>query len=157
MATPQRLVSWIAAAMLASLPAQAAGQSRDVSETAAPVAMQASAIEHPRSFFLRHIIIDAMWIPTESGTRSVGLIGGHLAIANVGRLYLNGPPGVMVLRTNGVVQTAYTWGFSFQLTEFNVPGTGRRAVLFVSMAKCWTFGDERIGRNVGGLSIGLKR
>src|SRR5262245_46212653 len=135
----------------------AAAQSPSQPAEPAARATQGGYAESPRSFFLKSLLVDAMWVPTETGNNAVGLIGGHLAVANVGRVYVYGPPGVMVLRSGGRVQTSYTWGFSVQVTEFTVPGTHKRAVLYLSLAKCWTHGDQRVGRNVGGISLGWKR
>jgi hypothetical protein len=105
-------------------------------------------------------VIDAMWMPTQTADKTIGLIGGHLAIAQIGRVYVSGPPGVIVLRAdseNGrAFQTGYTWGFSVHVTDFTVTGTKKRAMLFLNLAKCWTHGDYRNGTNMVGVSVSFK-
>ena len=90
-----------------------------------------------------------------------GIIGTHLAIANIGRLYIYGPPGVMLLRqrhgAEWMLRPAFTWGFSFYLTEFTIPGwEGQNAQLFVNVTKVWTEGDQRNGIDMVGLSLTFK-
>jgi hypothetical protein len=115
---------------------------------------------HQPISFVTYWVIDAMWMPTQNGDRTVGLIGAHLAIAQIGRVYVSGPPGLIVLRAdteNGrAFQTGYTWGFSVYVTDFTFVGTKKRAVLFVNLAKCWTNGDYRNGTNMVGVSVSFK-
>jgi hypothetical protein len=115
----------------------------------------------PHSLFVKYWLIDGFWVPTQSGDHTVGLVGAHLAIAQIGRLYIYGPPGVMVLRADGdrgrVFRPGYSWGFSFRLMEFTWPNTHRRAILFGSFTKCWTFGDYRTGSSMAGLSVSWKK
>jgi hypothetical protein len=110
--------------------------------------------------FVQYWVIDALWMPTENGSHTVGLIGGHLAIAQIGRVYMYGPPGLIVLRADTergrAFQTAYTWGFSVFPTDFTLTGTKRRASLFVNFAKAWTSGDYRTGQNMAGVSLSFQ-
>ena len=118
--------------------------------------------EKPKhSSFLRWLHTDALWIPTESGNQSFGLVGAHLAVARVGRLHIFGPPGVLVLRQRTRLgwqfRPALTWGMSIFLTDMRIPGTTRTAQLFGNLTKCWTQGDQRTGMSMAGLSITWKK
>jgi hypothetical protein len=46
---------------------------------------------------------------------------------------------------------------SLFVMEFTWPNTHRRAVLFESLTKCWTFGDYRSGSSMAGLSVSWKK
>ena len=85
----------------------------------------------------------------------------HLAVANLGRVYLYGPPGVLLLLNDTPggheIRPALTWGVSVYLTEFRVPGVSRPAQLFVNLSKCWTRGGYQNGLNMSGLSVTLKK
>jgi len=111
--------------------------------------------------FLRWIHADGLWIPTDSGNPTYGLVGAHLAIANLGRIYFYGPPGVMVLRQRAhdgwMLRPGLTWGLGFYLVDFRVPGTTHTAQLFVNVTKVWTQGDVRTGMNMAGLSVAWKK
>jgi len=113
------------------------------------------------SSFLKWFHIDGVWVPTESGVASYGLIGAHLAVANLGRVYFYGPPGVMLLLNDTgsghEIRPALTWGVSVYLTEFRVPGVKRPAQLFLNLSKCWTRGGYQNGLNMSGLSVALKK
>lgn len=114
-----------------------------------------------RTSFLKWMHVDSLWVPTVLGATTYGLIGAHLAVANVGRVYFYGPPGFMLLLEDGGtsrrVRPALTWGISVHLTEFRVPGTSRDAQLFVNLARCWTVGDASGGLDMGGLSVTWKK
>lgn len=114
-----------------------------------------------RSSFLRWMHTDGLWMPTESGNPTYGLIGVHLAVARVGRLHVYGPPGVMLLRqkigSGWMLRPGLTWGFSVYLTDFRVPGTTHNAQLFANLTKVWTHGDYRTGMSMAGLSVTWKK
>ena len=111
--------------------------------------------------FLRWLHTDGLWIQPSSNATMHGLVGAHLAVANVGRIHLYGPPGVMLVLENTsrgrVLRARYTWGVSIHLTEFRMPGTTRNAQLFVSIAKVWSGVDYRAGADMMGLSITWKK
>jgi len=115
-----------------------------------------------KSSFFRKFMIDALWVPM-SGGGQYGLIGTHLDVASVGRLHLFGPPGVLMVMEkteNGGsrLRPAMTWGVSIYLIEFEFPGSnGRRAQLFFNLAKSWSAGDARAGRDLCGLSMAWKK
>jgi hypothetical protein len=113
------------------------------------------------SSFLRWVHVDALWIPAASGNQTFGLVGTHLAVANVGRIYFYGPPGVILLRQpNGhgwSYRPGFSWGFSVYLTEAKVPGTTHHARLFFNLTKVWTQGDYRTGMDMAGLSVTWKK
>jgi hypothetical protein len=113
------------------------------------------------SSFLKWIHADGLWVPTESGGTTYGLVGMHVAVANIGRVYLYGPPGVMLLLEDtgrGRRATpAFTWGVSVYLIDFRVPGMSHTSQLFLDLAKCWTTGDRRTAMNMGGFSVTWKK
>jgi hypothetical protein len=115
-----------------------------------------------KSSFFRKFMIDGLWVPM-SGGGQYGLIGTHLDVASVGRLHLFGPPGVLMVMEkteNGGsrLRPAWTWGVSIYLIEFEFPGSnGRRAQMFFNLAKSWSAGDARAGRDLCGLSLAWKK
>jgi hypothetical protein len=114
-----------------------------------------------RTAFLKWVHLDGLWVPPSNHVDQIGLIGTHLAIANIGRLYLYGPPGVMLIRQrNGgewMFRPAFTWGFSFYLMDFRMPGSTQTMQLFANVTKVWTQGDERNGIDMVGLSVTWKK
>lgn len=114
-----------------------------------------------RTSFLKWVHVDGLWIPAANQLDSFGVIGTHLTVANIGRLYIYGPPGVMLIRQrNGeqwMLRPAFTWGFSFYLKDLTVPGSGRTVQLFVNLTKVWTEGDQRNGMDMVGLSVTFKK
>ncbi len=123
--------------------------------------------EKPRrtSFFDR-VHLDLLGAPPEIGGGSgrVGLVGAHLTIAEIGRLNVFGPPGVMVAmqsidgdrsgRWRAV--TALNWGVSVRLMEFSLGDTNRHTVMFLNLTKLWTWGDFDRGMDFVGLSFAWK-
>jgi hypothetical protein len=111
--------------------------------------------------FWKWMHVDGMWVSTAMGSTTFGVIGAHLAVANIGRIYLYGPPGVMLLlEPTGEgrrITPAWTYGVSILVTEFRMPGTDRTTQLFVNIAKTWTVGDHRNGMDMGGLSFTWKK
>jgi hypothetical protein len=70
-----------------------------------------------------------LWIPTQTGDHTFGIIGAHLAVAHIG-VCMYGPPGIFILRQDaGRLDAAagLTWGFVFKW-RIQMPGVrGRRA------------------------------
>ena len=122
---------------------------------------EAEEKERPeRSSFLKWLHVDGLWTTTSLGSRTYGLVGAHLAVVKIKRLYLFGPPGVMLLSTPGDDQRfrpALTWGFSIQLVPIRIPGTNREAELYINLAKCWTSMSSQAGLDMAGLSITWKK
>jgi hypothetical protein len=123
---------------------------------------QSSEIRSPKhTSFLTWVHADALWVPASTGNDTLGLIGAHLTVANVGRMYFFGPPGVMLVRVPSADGTkyspAFTWGFSFYLIDFHLPGSRHTAQLFINLTKVWTQGDVRMGMDMGGLSVSWKK
>jgi hypothetical protein len=111
--------------------------------------------------FLKWVHVDGMWVPTQLGASTYGLIGSHLVVANLGRVHFYGPPGVMLLLENygngRRIRPALSWGISLHITDFRMPGTEQNARLFFNVAKCWTMGDQRTGMDMAGLSVTWKK
>jgi hypothetical protein len=115
-----------------------------------------------RSRFLSWIHLDGPWVPMSTGTRTYGIIGMHVAVAQLGgRLFVFGPPGAMLVaqKSGGgwAVRPAMTWGMSFHLRDFRVPGTARDAQLFVNFARAWISGSRQNGMDMIGLSVTWKK
>ena len=115
------------------------------------------ARENPqRSSFLRWLHTDGLWMQSSTGSSVYGVIGVHLAVANIGRIHLYGPPGLMLVSHDTpqgrIWRGAFTWGVSFRLGGVKPPGINRRAQLYLNVAKVWTGGDYRNGADMVGLS-----
>jgi hypothetical protein len=123
---------------------------------------EAEEKERPsHSSFLKWVHVDGMWVPTQVGASTYGLIGSHVVVANLGRVHFFGPPGVMLLLENygngRRIRPALSWGISLHVTDFRMPGTAQNARLFFNVAKCWTMGDQRTGMDMAGLSVTWKK
>jgi hypothetical protein len=122
---------------------------------------EAEEEERPeRTSFLKWLHIDGLWTTTSLGSRTYGLVGAHLAVVKIKRLYLFGPPGVMLLMNNNDsqrVRPALTWGLSIQLVPISLPGTSREFELYLNLVKCWTSGSSQAGMDMAGLSITWKK
>ncbi len=120
-----------------------------------------------RSSFFDRVHLDVLGAPPQigGGSNLVGLVGAHLTIAEFGRIYLFGPPGVMVAvhaaedgrSGRWRPMTALTWGISVRLIDFRVRGANRRTVMFLNLTKLWTWGDFSRGTDFAGLSFAWKR
>ena len=81
-----------------------------------------------KSSFFDRVHLDVLGAPPQigGGSNLVGLVGAHLTIAEFGRIYLFGPPGVMVAvhaaedgrSGRWRPMTALNWGISVRLIEF---------------------------------------
>jgi hypothetical protein len=125
------------------------------------VAERAEKEKPTHTSFLRWLHFDGLWAPTTLGSGTFGLIGTHMTIANVGRVNFFGPPGVMLLLENSGgsrhIRPAMTWGISVYLVDFRPPGSDNTARLFLNLAKAQTFGDQRGGMDLAGLSVTWKK
>jgi len=114
-------------------------------------------------FLLRNTHIDGLWTNSSTGQRTIGFVGTHLTLAHQGRIYLWGPPGIMLLRLpNGKVSITWTWGIDIFLGDVPLP-MGMEGRLFLSLAKA--FGQKvdkasefnaNKGKEMIGLSITIK-
>jgi hypothetical protein len=120
----------------------------------------------PRTSFLDRVHLDVLGAPPEIGSSAsvYGLVGAHLTIAEIGRIHLYGPPGVMVAMHSEAESsgrwrpmTALTWGISIRLVDFRLRGAPRRTVMFLNLTKLWTWGDFSQGTDFAGLSFAWKR
>jgi hypothetical protein len=122
---------------------------------------EAAEKEKPKhSSFWRWVHVDGLSLPTANGVAAYGLVGTHVAVANIGRVYFFGPPGVMLLLEQAGdthrVTPALTWGFDIYLSDFRFPGTDRTAQLYVNLTKCWIAGYQN-GVDMLGLSLSWKK
>ena len=90
-----------------------------------------------------------------------GVVGVHLAVANVGRVYFFGPPGVMLVSEptpeGRIWRGRFTWGIGLHLFDVRAPRTTRQARIFLNFAKVWSGTDYRTGSDMVGLSMTWKK
>ena len=108
--------------------------------------------------FLSRLHLDGLWSTTSSDVRYYGLIGSHISLVDVGRVQFFGPPGILVLRMPDAsgshqIRVGYTWGMSVRLADVRLFGPTKNMTLFLSIAKCWTFGNTVDRLNPGGFDI----
>ena len=103
----------------------------------------ALAAEKPstRSSFLTRLHIDGLWTTASTSGRVYGLVGSHMSLADVGRLQIFGPPGVILLSVPDIngsrrVTLGYTWGVSVRLSDMRLFGQ-RDMTLFLNVSKVW--------------------
>jgi hypothetical protein len=122
--------------------------------------------EARKTSFLDRVHLDVLGMPPQVGDLSmVGIVGGHITIAEVGRVHFYGPPGVMVVARSPdssesrrwTASTAFTWGVSIRLTDFHMGNTPRRTTLFLNLTKVWVFGGLNSGTDFVGLSFAWKK
>jgi hypothetical protein len=115
-----------------------------------------------RNRFLRWVHLDGPWAPMSTGTKVYGIVGVHVVVAQIGgRLFVFGPPGAMIVaQSNGqswTVRPALTWGLGVYLRDFKVPGSKRKAQLFVNFARAWMSGTPQNGLDMIGISVTWKK
>jgi hypothetical protein len=117
--------------------------------------------DDPYARFLTRLTVDALWTPGQIDAGMYGLIGMHIAIAKVGRLYVFGPPGVLLVVENTprgrLLRPGFTWGISYSLTDVRMPGTRRETQLYLTLGRCWVTGSYSNGLNMVGLSLTWKK
>ena len=113
-----------------------------------------------RSTFLQWVHIDAFWIPASSGEQSLGLVGTHIALAHLGRVYVYSAPGVLLLKQSTdlgwSLRVNLTWGVSVYLVDVRVPGMRRTAQVFLNLAHVGSKG-EGYPTEMTGLSVTWKK
>ena len=116
-------------------------------------------------YFLKNLHFDGAWTNSESGPRVYGLFGTHFTLAHAGRVYLWGPPGMLVLRRpEGRIEVKMTWGVDIFVADVPVPGAaGYRLPLYFSIAKVFGKTEQaaiqnrvNTGLNMIGFSVTLK-
>jgi len=100
--------------------------------------------EEERTKFWEHLHLEMMWPAMQSGVSLYGVVGMHATTSVHGRLQIFVAPGIMLLNVptrNGsrAWKAAANYGIAFRLVEFTFPGTERRALLHVNLAKAWLF------------------
>jgi hypothetical protein len=115
-----------------------------------------------KASLLKWVHIDALWLPVSDGggQSSLGLIGTHIALAHIGRVYVYSAPGILVLHTSHqpgwALRVHMTWGVSVYLTDVHVPGMRRTAQVFLNVANVGGR-DEQPGMQMAGLSVTWKK
>jgi hypothetical protein len=112
------------------------------------------------SSFLKWVHFDVLWLPTSTDNDALGIIGTHLAVAQLGRIWI-GPPGVLLVRVpterGRTLRPAFTWGFSVHIADVQMPRSRHTARLFLNLAKVTTHGEDfNSGMDMGGLSVSWK-
>jgi hypothetical protein len=117
-------------------------------------------------YLIKNLHFDGAWTTSEKGPRFYGLLGTHLTLAHAGRLYLWGPPGMLVLRRpEGRIEVKMTWGIDLFVADVPVPGTTSfRLPLYFSIAKVFGKTEQaaiqenvNVGLNMVGFSVTFKR
>jgi hypothetical protein len=114
---------------------------------------------------LKNLHYDGAWTSGSKGPRAYGLVGSHLTLAQKGRVYLWGPPGVLVIRRpEGKIDVKMTWGVDVFIAEIPLPSTERKLPLYFSVAKVFGKTEQEAiqhGVNTGtdmiGFSVTIKR
>ena len=110
-----------------------------------------------RTSFLKWIHADGLWMPAQSGGGTYGLIGMHIAMVQMGRVYVFGPPGIMLVMQETsrgrMFRPGFTWGVSYRLTDVWLPGKTEPVELFLNMTRCWTTGSYSNGISMVGFSL----
>jgi hypothetical protein len=125
-------------------------------------AVRAECQTRERPSVLKWVHIDAFWIPLSDGggQSSLGLIGTHIALANIGRVYVYSAPGVLVLHESKqpgwALRVHMTWGVSVYLTDVHVPSMRRTAQLYLNLANVGGR-DDQPGMQMAGLSVTWKK
>jgi hypothetical protein len=122
-----------------------------------------------KSSFWRRVHLDLPAIRAESGNEYLccSVVGLHLTVAEIGRLNLYGPPGVLLVRqkvgsNEWQWRGAYSWGLGWFLDDVRFPLLDRPARLYFNLTKVWTTGgipaetgmsDSDFGVSMAGLSV----
>ena len=113
------------------------------------------------SRFPKWLHTDVLWIPSQTGVHSYGLIGAHIVVINIDRVYVFGPPGIMLvlddIGSERRLRPAFTWGMSVLVGNLTVPGLQRTAQFYVNLTKSWTMGNFQTGLDMVGLSVSWKK
>jgi hypothetical protein len=98
-----------------------------------------------KTSFWRRVHLDLPGIRAESGQRYVccSAVGIHLTIAEVKRLNIYGPPGVLLVRQKVDTdewqwRAGYSWGLGYFLGTAKLPFLNRPARLYFNLTKVWT-------------------
>lgn len=117
-------------------------------------------------YLLKNLHVDGPWTNGSSGPRVYGLLGTHLTLAKAGRVFLWGPPGMLLLRhPTGEVQVRMTWGIDVFVGDVLVPfASGFKVPVYLSIAKAFGKNEQDAiehGVNAGldmiGFSVTFKR
>jgi hypothetical protein len=99
-----------------------------------------------RTRWWSNVHFDALWLTTQIPA-TYGVIGIHATHKISGRLHIFMAPGAMLLNIptpsgNREWKPATDLGVSYQLSDFNFPGTKRVATLHLNVAKAWVVGNR---------------
>jgi hypothetical protein len=113
-------------------------------------------------YLLKNLHYDGPWTNSETGARVYGL-GTHLTLAHAGRVYLWGPPGMLLLRRpEGKVEVRMTWGVDIHVVD--IPIRGYKLPVYFSIAKVFNQEERKAienhanaGMDMAGISVTIKR
>ena len=117
-------------------------------------------------YLLKHVHYDGGWTNSQAGPRVYGVFGTHLTMATVGRFYVWGPPGVLLVkRPEGPMEVRMTWGIDFLIADIPMPfGQGRKVPLYLSVVKAFDKNEQQAlekrinaGMDMIGFSVSIKR
>jgi len=106
-------------------------------------------------FLLRNLHYDGFWTNGFSKPRALGLFGTHLTLANAGRIYLWGPPGMLIVRRpEGKIDVKMTYGVDIFLGDLPNPFRPEKKMpVYFSVAK--VFGKPEAAAIKSGVRVGL--
>lgn len=118
-----------------------------------------------KEFFLRNLHYDGFWTNSSNGPRIYGTFGAHFTLARQGRVYLWGPPGVILLRgSDGRVLVRWTWGVDIYVADVPIPFWGSKRPLYLTIGKAFRPGESldivnnpNSGIDMIGFSVTMKR
>jgi hypothetical protein len=129
------------------------------------VAARAQHEAPTKSLWWEHLHVDGLWPMAQWRASVYGMLGMHATVDVAGRFQVFVAPGVILLNLPSVaggreLKPATDWGFAYRLTGFRFPGTERRGVLHLNVAKAWVFaGPSNVFRtsvDLVGFSVTLK-
>ena len=104
-------------------------------------------------YLLKNLHYDGPWTNSQNGARAYGLFGTHLTLAHMGRVYLWGPPGMLVVRRpEGQTDIRMTWGVDIFVADIPI-GQDFRLPLYFSIAK--VFGQHEKQAIQSGVNAGM--
>jgi len=98
-----------------------------------------------KTMWWEHVHFDALWPMMQLHGNVFGVIGMHATIEVAGRFQVFVAPGAILLNVpkdqfSREWRPATDWGIAYRVSDFTMPGTGRRASLHLNLARAWLMG-----------------
>lgn len=92
------------------------------------------------------IHLDGLWLMTQSGPSTFGVVGVHSTMHLTNRLQVFLVPGAILMRLPSVNGQSWSigtdWGFSYSLFDFKVPAMTRMGTVHMNAARVWVLGGQ---------------